>query len=372
MVDHMRGPLLGLLSLTVVVAAGPLRALETPRTDGLCPAPISTCQVDAASDEASCPDGYRCACVPSCPTCRDCAAQVCVPEPSKPCQTACDCSPGLACDGGRCVAGSAPVFCCEADRCPIGQQCEHRDGTADRCGQQCETACDCEPGLGCFDGQCIAGFAPVYCCDGEQCPAGQQCQHRDGRHERCGETCLTQLWRCDHPGSGCGPDRTCTCSAACPGCEDCGPGVCVPPGTSAPYRCGTDGTCSRPDDRCLCVSSCPDCDDCALSVCVPGCDPMCARRERIASKRIDRVVELTRQCHSDADCAHVDTSTACRATCGAWVNRRYAERIGRLIAYVDQRYCATYRADQCPFTTPRCAAERGACLQGLCSAAPTP
>ncbi|MGH7788108.1 MAG: hypothetical protein ACRERC_14645 [Candidatus Binatia bacterium] len=339
-------------------------AADLGRGEPLCPAPVSTCKSD---DAASCPAGYRCACVPSCPACRDCDAQVCVPELSRQCRTACDCPPGLGCEAERCVAGTAPVFCCESERCPLGQPCQHGDGRADRCGQQCRTACDCEPGVGCFDGQCIAGFAPVYCCDGAECPADQQCQHRDGRHDRCGQACLNQVWRCDTAGGSCGADRTCSCSASCPTCEDCGPGVCVPPGTATPYRCTAEGGCSQPGDRCACVSSCPECDDCAFSVCIPACDPMCERRQRISSKRIDRVVALTAQCRTDADCVRVDTSSACRATCGAWVSRRYADRVGRLIDYLDQRYCTTYRSDNCPFTTPRCINERAACVDHVCT-----
>ena len=352
----------------VVASAAPGRAVEPASTELVCPAPISTCQSDA---EPACPTGYRCTCVPSCPTCRDCAAQVCVPDINKHCRTACDCPPGLTCDDGRCAAGLTPVFCCESERCPVGQQCQHGDGRPDRCGQQCQTACDCEPGLGCFDGQCIAGFAPVFCCEGDQCSAGQQCQHRDGRQDRCGQTCTTQAWRCDNTGSSCGQDRVCTCSAACPDCENCGPGVCMPSGSPTPYNCSADGGCSRPGDRCLCVASCPECDDCQLSVCVPSCDPMCDRRQRISSKRIDRVIDLTRQCRNDTECVIVDDSSACRKGCGAAINQRYSERVKKLIDYLDQRYCATFGTDGCAAPQVGCAkAERAACVSGQCTAVP--
>src|SRR4029450_10836295 len=100
--------------------------------------------------------------------------------------------------------------------------------------QQTPTSCDCDAGLRCFDGQCIAGCAPVFCCESDQCPADQQCQHRDGRQDRCGQTCTTQAWRCENPGGSCEQDRVCACSASCPGCEDCGPGVCLPRGTATP------------------------------------------------------------------------------------------------------------------------------------------
>jgi hypothetical protein len=352
----------------IVALASAARGAEPARSDLVCPAPIATCQGEGDA-EGVCPAGYRCTCVPSCPDCKDCAARVCVAELSRHCRTACDCPPGLLCDDGRCLAGFAPVFCCESDRCPVGQQCQHSDGRPDRCGQQCQTACDCEPGLGCFDGQCIAGFAPVFCCEGEQCPAGQQCQHRDGRHDRCGQACVTQAWRCDNPGGPCEDDRVCTCSASCPECEDCGPGVCVPRGTATPYRCEEDGSCSHPGDRCQCVSSCPECDDCALNVCVPDCGPMCDRRRRISSRRIDRVIELTRRCSSDAECVVIDEGNGCRQGCGASVNQRYVERVKKLIDFLDQRYCATYRDDGCPVAQVKCRqVTRGTCVRGRCTA----
>src|SRR6185295_9637662 len=89
----MRIGRLALLCLLVVLGTARLaRAVEPASSELICPAPISTCD----SAERPCPDGYRCACVPSCPTCRDCAAQVCVPELSKRCRTACDCLLGVA------------------------------------------------------------------------------------------------------------------------------------------------------------------------------------------------------------------------------------------------------------------------------------
>ena len=94
---------------------------------------------------------------------------------------------------------------------------------------------------------------------------------------------------------------------------------------------------------------------------------MCDRRQRISSKRIDRVTELTRQCRSDAECVSVDTGSACRNTCGGWVNQRYALRVKKLIDYLDQRYCATFAADGCPKAAVRCPKQHGACVDGLCT-----
>lgn len=364
-------PRYGAFLIVLIALALPARGVEPQAGELICPAPISTCQLSAERDDGGCPSGYRCACVPSCPTCTDCASQVCVADVVKECRTACDCSPGLTCEDGRCIAGAAPLFCCESSRCPRGQQCQHADGSADECGPRCRSACDCDAGLACVDGQCISAFVPVFCCEDEACPTGRPCDHRDGRRDRCGQGCLSHAWRCDAPGAACGDGRTCSCSASCPDCEDCGPAVCLPRGSATPYRCAPDGSCSQLGDRCLCVASCPACDDCALSVCVPSCEPLCDRRQRISSRRIDRVVELTRQCRRDADCVQVSTSSACRPTCGAWVSQRYAPRLRRLIAYLDQRYCSSFQDDGCPLDAVECGAERGACVDGLCTGVPT-
>ena len=89
------------------------------------------------------------------------------------------------------------------------------------------------------------------------------------------QPCFEQPWNCSAGTErDCGPDRVCTCTASCPFCKDCGPGVCVPPGGPSPYVCNADGGCTQPGDQCVCVSSCPSCDDCATSVCVPGCLPV--------------------------------------------------------------------------------------------------
>jgi len=98
---------------------------------------------------------------------------------------------------------------------------------------------------------------------------------------------------------------------------------------------------------------------------------MCDRRQRISSKRIDRVVELTRQCRSDAECVLVDSSSACRKSCSAAVNQRYIDRVKGLIDYLDQRYCATYQADGCSAVETSCQTlHRAACVSGLCTAVP--
>lgn len=53
-------------------------------------------------------------------------------------------------------------------------------------GATCTTACDCMPGLGCFNGSCTAGNQPVYCCGSSACPATSVCQSATGQYGRCG------------------------------------------------------------------------------------------------------------------------------------------------------------------------------------------
>lgn len=195
-----------------------------------CSAPVQTCGA-----EASCPDGFSCACVPSCRNCRDCAAQVCVP-------------------------GAKP---------------------------QCRTACDCDAGLGCVDGACIAGIAPVFCCDSRECPADVQCQSRSGAMRQCR-----------------GP--------------------------------------------------------------VERCDLL----QTQAQNQLARVLATSTRCSTDEDCVRIATSTRCQGTCGAWVHHRRADFVRRTVAYLDRSLCAAYERDQCPYATPRCINEVGACREGRCQGVP--
>ncbi len=121
-------------------------------------------------------------------------------------------------------------------------------------------------------------------------PYGARLVYRDGRLTEFGDPsrtftdpdgngqfdvqpCIDHVWECSADRS-CGDDRSCVCTASSPFVDDCGPGVCVPPGSVGPYRCTPGETCARPSDRCICVASCPTCVDCGRSVCVPDCVPV--------------------------------------------------------------------------------------------------
>jgi hypothetical protein len=52
-------------------------------------------------------------------------------------------------------------------------------------GATCTTACDCMPGLGCFNGTCTASNMPVYCCGSADCPSASVCQSSTGQYGRC-------------------------------------------------------------------------------------------------------------------------------------------------------------------------------------------
>jgi hypothetical protein len=181
------------------------------------------------------------------------------------CGTACDCTPGLACSGGQCVVGFTEVYCCTSSECPGGSICQYPSGNYSVCSVDggsippdagaCATACDCSPGLSCINGQCLATPQPEYCCTSNDCPKGFGCQNPDGTYSQCGGTA---------PGDA---GITCVCESffQCCGsecvnfdndpfnCGGCG-NVC---GGATPYCAG--GKCQTPP----CLT--PDAGTCAAS-----------------------------------------------------------------------------------------------------------
>ncbi|MEE2643639.1 MAG: hypothetical protein VYD19_01790, partial [Myxococcota bacterium] len=103
------------------------------------------------------------------------------------CQSACDCDPGFSCAAGRCILRADPVFCCD-QACPPGAACETPEGTPGLCEESpCETACDCSPGLACLAGRCTLGATPVFCCNSERCPFDADCEDLRGRLGLCSD-----------------------------------------------------------------------------------------------------------------------------------------------------------------------------------------
>jgi hypothetical protein len=65
-------------------------------------------------------------------------------------------------------------------------------------GAGCMTACDCMPGLGCFNQHCVVTNNPIYCCGATPCPNGAFCEHSGGGFGRCGMTGTPDLANFDH------------------------------------------------------------------------------------------------------------------------------------------------------------------------------
>ena len=114
--------------------------------------------------------------------------------------------------GDTCVCDGAR-WACEVHP-PLGMDCNLVCRPApENPAPECATACDCAAGLGCFNGTCQAGVAPVYCCNGE-CPEGNACQLADGGYQTCRPAgqCVETSECFGHPA----PIR-------CPGTWDCDP-----------------------------------------------------------------------------------------------------------------------------------------------------
>lgn len=85
--------------------------------------------------------------------------------------------------------------------------------------------------------------------------------------------CSSALWECGED-FVCEDGSQCSCTASCPMCEDCGPGVCGAFSAGYVYRCDEGLRCAQPGDVCVCVASCPTCTDCPRRVCIPECAPL--------------------------------------------------------------------------------------------------
>lgn len=117
------------------------------------------------------------------------------------CKTACDCTQGFACVNGKCIAGTKPVYCCDKLLCPVGQACETASGQAGTCGTTtttCKVACDCpKQGQTCLAGKCVQLVTQLYCCDKAGCPANAVCQAASGAYSICGGFGTSCTVHCD-------------------------------------------------------------------------------------------------------------------------------------------------------------------------------
>ena len=175
---------------------------ETDEGDGLCPkgeiCVKGHCEPPCGTGEFRCDSGEVC------------VQGVCI-------DAACankDCPKGSVCRAGNCVSP------CDDVVCPYGASC--RNGV---CVDVCE-AVDCDPGFVCeartsSDGATLVGVCTS--CDCRGCGDGQTC----AEHLCVDDTCKTQT--CDagaHCVAGACIDNC--ADAACPKCEVCQTGACVP------------------------------------------------------------------------------------------------------------------------------------------------
>lgn len=166
-----------------------------------------------------------------------------------PCESACDCTPGLSCVAGACTSGDSPVYCCDGF-CPAGESCETPSGVRDIClDARCETACDCRSGLSCISGVCELGSEPIFCCDSGSCPSGMACDTVRGVRSMC-------------------PSEACTTACDCSAGQRCVDGVCTLQGD--PLFCCESSTCPPGG---ICQSSTGMASTCdASSSCESACD----------------------------------------------------------------------------------------------------
>ncbi len=139
------------------------------------------------------------------------------------CQSHCDCQQGQICAQGQCRQGAEPRYCCGENGCPGAEACEDADGVdgccngqpADTCREvECETHCDCQQGRECDGGSCVFGDGPKYCCGEGGCPGASQCQFANGNDGCCDGSPANQ---CQGGQDGCGND--CSCDGGTPYCE---------------------------------------------------------------------------------------------------------------------------------------------------------
>jgi len=87
-------------------------------------------------------------------------------------------------------------------------------------------------------------------------------------------------------------------------------------------------------------------------------------------ERIDKWVGRKNRCENASDCVHIDTSTGCRGTCGAFVNAEKRDKVASKLERADEKFCTDYIGDGCPYSTPSCVPREAVCIEGRCVVAP--
>ncbi len=187
-----------------------------------------------------------------------------------PCNHTCDCNPGMACLAGVCTLQDEPVYCCEGNFCPATQRCESRTTSTTMCpSPPCQSACDCQAGFACVQGSCTFSAESVFCCTSNQCPNGLSCQNPNGTLGVCQGQATSCQTPCDCPNGLDCVNGTCIFSSSPVYC--CDANFC-PSGADCVNRQGEFGQCQGA----ICQSTC-DCQaglSCTNGRCALGADPV--------------------------------------------------------------------------------------------------
>ncbi|MCB9642632.1 MAG: hypothetical protein H6728_06110 [Myxococcales bacterium] len=174
------------------------------------------------------------------------------------CQSNCDCTQGLLCANGQCIAGIVPAYCCTNPGCPAGSTCQNPDKTSGTCPSTTQTDCERK------GGQCIV--------QNGNCPPN----HKMDTAVSCGN--IRALVCCLPATNPCATIRCSgpTCSASSTGgCSQttytCDPnlGQCVPTTKTTTPTCNMNGT--------VCVQSTPICSSNQCAVSATSTAPSCTQ-----------------------------------------------------------------------------------------------
>jgi len=191
------------------------------------------------------------------------------PDRGPTCVTACDCTPGLSCQAGHCEMLREPVYCCSGNFCPPEASCQTLEGRLEVCAvAECTSACDCSPGMRCEGGSCVVGDSPLFCCNSGPCPAGAACETPSQRQLTCeSDSCVSA---CD-----CAAGLSCdngTCVSANPAVFCCTEGLC-PAGQVCETPAGQRDVCVS-DETCSSACDCSPGRSCLGGVCTMGNEPV--------------------------------------------------------------------------------------------------